>query len=304
MAPWFNAFLPTLALIGVGAALRAWLIPKEEVWAGFDRLTFWVLLPALLTSSISTIRLSEIPLGRMAATIWISLAFGTIVALLLARALGHAHAAMTSVAQGAIRFNTFVALALAAGLYGERGLAIGGVTAGLIVPCVQVILTIIFATGTGRRLSPARVFVQILANPLFLGCALGFAFAAMGGMPPGIGPAIKILGQGSVALGLLCVGAGLSLRSLSVAPLTQVLVAVQKLAVLPAFTFGLATLIGLDPLPAILATLFMAMPTAPTGYIMARAMGGDAKLIAAMIAFHHVAALATVPVWVWLLVQH
>jgi hypothetical protein len=43
----------------------------------------------------------------------------------------------------------------------------------------------------------------------------------------------------------------------------------------------------------------MAMPTASTGYIMARALGGDAKLMAAMIASQHVAALATVPVWVW-----
>jgi malonate transporter len=301
MAP-LDAFLPTLGLIGLGAALRAYLIPKDEVWAGFDRLTFWVLLPALLTSSISTIRLSDIPLGRMAATIWIAVALGTAVALLLSRALGHGHAAMTSVAQGSIRFNTFVALAIAGGLYGEKGLAIGGVTAGLIVPCVQVVLTVIFASGTGRRLSPLRLLVQVFANPLFLGCLAGFAFAAAGGMPPGLGPAIKILGQGSVALGLLCVGAGLSLRALSAAPLTQILVAIQKLAVLPAATFALATAFRLDPIPATLAILFMAMPTATTGYIMARAMGGDARLMAAMIAFQHVAALATVPVWVWLLV--
>jgi malonate transporter len=310
MASWIDAFVPTLALIALGAALRAWLIPKDEIWAGFERLTFWVLFPALLASSIATIRLAELPLGRMAAALWLTLAFGTVAALVLARALGHGFAAMTSVAQGAIRFNTFIALAMVGGLYGEKGLAMGAVTAGLIVPCVQVILTIVFAlrptpgidggTSGAPRIDPLRVLVQVLANPLFLGCMVGFAFAAAGGMPPGLAPTAKILGQGSVALGLLCVGAALSLRTLAVEPVTQILVAVEKLALLPAVTFALAWAFRLDPLPAALATLFMAMPTASTGYIMARALGGDAKLMAATTASQHVAALATVPVWVWL----
>jgi predicted permease len=322
MASWIDAFVPTLALIALGAALRARFLTKDEAWAAFERLTYWVLFPALLASSISTIRLAELPLGSMAAALWVSLGFGFAGALILTKVLGHGFAAMTSVTQGGVRFNTFVALALAAGLFGERGLAIGAVTAGLIVPCVQVIVTIVFALrptlpppqgevdhaqhgGGGAelerapRLDPARVFVQVLINPLFIACLVGFAFAAAGGMPHGLAPTAKILGQGSVALGLLCVGAALSLRTLAVAPLTQILVAAQKLVVLPAVTFALASAFRLDPLPAALATLFMAMPTASTGYIMARALGGDAKLMAAMIASQHVAALATVPVWVW-----
>ena len=313
MASWIDAFVPTLALIALGSALRAWFLPKDEAWAGFERLTYWVLFPALLASSIATIRLAELPLGRMAAALWLSLGFGFAAALILTKLLGHGFAAMTSVTQGGVRFNTFVALALAGGLYGEKGLAMGAVTAGLIVPCVQVIVTIVFAlrptpsrtddpsaeTSGARRLDPVRVVLQVLANPLFVACGVGFAFAMVGGMPPGLAPSAKILGQGSVALGLLCVGAALSLRTLAVAPLTQILVAAQKLVVLPAITFALASAFRLDPLPAALATLFMAMPTASTGYIMARALGGDAKLMAAMIASQHVAALATVPVWVW-----
>jgi predicted permease len=312
MASWIDAFVPTLALIALGAALRAWFLPKDEAWAGFEWLTYWVLFPALLASSIATIQLAELPFGRMAAALWLALAFGTAAALLLARALGHGFGAMTSVVQGAIRFNTFIALAMAGGLYGEKGLAMGAVTAGVIVPCVQVILTVVFAlrpapAGNGEtsgvpRLNLVRVLVQVLANPLFLGCMVGFAFAAAGGMPPGLAPTAKILGQGSMALGLLCVGAALSLRTLAVAPLTQVLVGIEKLVLLPGVTLALATAFGLDPLPTALALLFMAMPTASTGYIMARALGGDAKLMAAMTASQHVAAVATVPVWVWLVV--
>ena len=44
-----------------------------------------------------------------------------------------------------------------------------------------------------------------------------------------------------------------------------------------------------------------AMPTATTGYVMARAMGGDAPLIAAMTTGQHILAVLSLPFWAWLL---
>ena len=303
MTAWIDAFVPTFALIALGYLLRRRLIRDEAIWAGMERLTFFVLLPSLLAYSISTVKLSELPLGSLAATIWITLLVGTASALLLARALRHGPAAMTSVVQGGIRFNNYTALAIASGLYGQAGLAFGGVTAGLIVPCVQVILTVIFAVSDGERVRPLRLLRQIALNPLLLGCVVGFAFAAAGGMPAGVGPFARALGQGALALGLLSVGAALSLGSLSEAPLTQVLVGFQKLVGVPLFTFALARLLGLDPEPAGIAVLVMAMPTATTGYVMARVMGGDARLIAATITLQHLAGVLTVPLWAFWLVR-
>ena len=126
MVAWIDAFFPTFALIGLGIVLRMGLLKEQAVWTGIDRLTFFILLPALLAFSISTVNLSRLPLGAMAAAIWIVLGLATLSALILARVLGHTRAGMTSVVQGGIRFNNYVALAIASGLYGTEGLAFGG----------------------------------------------------------------------------------------------------------------------------------------------------------------------------------
>lgn len=301
MSAWIDAFLPTFALIGLGAWLRARVLREASVWAGLEILTYWLLLPALLAVSISSVSLAELPVGRLAAALWPALIVATAAALGIARVLRHDRAAMTSVVQGGIRFNSYMALGIAGGLHGPAGLALGGVVAGIVVPGAQTILALVFVLSDGGRPSPRRLATQVLSNPLLLGCLVGFAFAAAGGMPHGIAPLARSLGQASLALGLLCVGAGLSLDSLREALPTQLAVGVLKLALVPAATWLLLRPIGLDGLPAAIAVLVMAMPTATTAYVMARALGGDARLMAAIITLQHLAAIATLPAWAWLL---
>lgn len=297
MAAWIDAFLPTFGLIALGVFLRARVLRDGAVWQGLETLTFWVLLPALLANSIASAKLGDLPVGRLLAATWGALLIATALSLVIARVTGVDRPAMTSIVQGGIRFNTYTALGIASGLFGQEGLTLGGVVAGLIVTGAQTILAIVFVVSEGGRPSPLRMALQTLKNPLLLGCLLGFAISALGGMPPGIGPTFRSLGAASLALGLLCVGAGLSLASLRQQPLLQVLVAALKLLVVPAVTLGLGMAFGLAGLPLAVATIVMGMPTATTSYVMARVLGGDARLMAAIITLQHLAAIATLPFW-------
>jgi predicted permease len=298
---WLDAFVPAFGLLLLGAVLRARLLREEVVWAGMERLVFWVLLPALLVSAISAVPIRELPVGGMAVAIWGGLAFGTLASVWLARMLGHGHAAMTSVLQGGIRFNTMLAFAVATGLWGERALALGGVSAALIVPAVQVVITMAFVAGGGGRLQPLAMLRGLVLNPLLLACLVGFAVSAAGGLPAGVRPLMSVLGQATVAIGLLCVGAALSPRVLASGLGTLGTTTVLKLVLVPGATMLVARLIGLDPLATGLAVIFMAMPTATTAYVQARAMGGDAPLMAALVTWQHLAAVLTLPLWGWLL---
>jgi predicted permease len=111
---------------------------------------------------------------------------------------------------------------------------------------------------------------------------------------------VQALGRASVAMGLLCVGAALSLDSFTDRLGTQFVTGVLKLAVMPALTWGLCMALGVPPLAMAVAVIFMALPTAATSYVMARAMGGDAPLMAAITTTEHIAAIATLPFWVWM----
>jgi len=302
LAAGADAFAASFGLIALGALLRRTLLPDGAVWAGLEKLVFFVLLPALLAGAIGGVDLARLPLGGMAATIWGTLLIGTGLSLGLARALGHGHAAATSILQGGIRYNNLLAFAAAGALLGAPGIAMGGVATGFIVPMAQLIVTLGFALGGGRALDPRRLARQIALNPLLLACAAGFALAALGGPPPGAAGLLRSLAQASLATGLLCVGAALTPGALRDRWRSQALVAVLKLLVMPAIALVLARWAGLAPLAAAIAVLFMAQPTAPTAYVQARAMGGDAPLMAAMITGQHVLALASLTFWAVLLV--
>jgi predicted permease len=240
----------------------------------------------------------------LAGAIWGALGAGTVVAVVLARGLGCDHAAMTSVLQGGIRFNNLMGFAIAGAIWGAPGIALAAVATGLIVPFVQTVATIAFALGRdGGRVRPLSLLRQVALNPLIIGVVAGFALGALGGLPPGLQPAVRSLGQASVALGLLCVGAALTVQGLGDRPGIQAATAALKLLVMPGLTWALCAAVGLGALPTAIAVTFMALPTAATSYVMARAMGGDARLMAAITTSEHLLSVLTLPVWVWLLMR-
>jgi predicted permease len=302
LAPWADAFVPVFGLLALGALLKRRLLRDDAVWAGIERLVFWVLLPCLIAGALSAVRFDTLPVGGMAVALWVALSAGTALAIALSRLLGHGHAAMTSVLQGGIRFNNLMGFAIGGAIWGAEGIAYAAVATGIIVPFVQAAATIAFVAGRGSlRVLP--LLRQVLLNPLILGCLAGFAIGLVGGLPPGLQPAVRNLGNASIALGLLCVGAALTLQGLGDRPATQAATALLKLLVMPLMTWALCAALGLGPLATAIAVLFMALPTAATSYVMARAMGGDAKLMAAITTSEHLLSVLTLPVWVWLLTR-
>jgi hypothetical protein len=304
MTTWLDAFVPAFALLALGALLRRVLLRDDAVWAGMERLIYWVLLPCLIVAALGPLDLSTLPLGRIALAIWGALALGTLASLALSRTLRLSHPAMTSVLQGGIRFNNLMGFAIVGALFGAEGTGFGAVATGIIVPFVQTVTTLAFAfDGQRGPPRPLAVLRQLALNPLLLAVAIGFAVAAAGGLPPGLAPTVQALGRASVALGLLCVGAALSLQSFSDRIPAQAATGALKLLVMPAATWGLCLLFGVPPLATTVAVVFMALPTAATSYVMARALGGDARLMAAITTTEHIASVVTLPLWVMLVAR-
>ncbi|RVT95646.1 AEC family transporter [Rhodovarius crocodyli] len=300
-AAYLDAFVPAFGLLVLGAFLKRRLLPDDTIWAGMERLIFWVLLPSLLVGAISEVKMGEVPILGMLAAIWIGLGLGTVLSVMIARAWRQDHPAMTSVLQGGIRFNNLIGFAIAGAIMGAPGVTLGAVATGLIVPFVQLMTTVAFALGRPGRLKPLLLLRQIFLNPLIVACILGFVIAGLGGLPPGVKPLVRSLGQATIALGLLAVGAALSLGALRDRLSLQLVTTTLKLLVVPAITYALCLALGLDPLATATAVLFMALPTAATSYVMARAMGGDAPLMAAITTIEHMLAVVTLPLWITLL---
>jgi len=298
--PYVDAFVPAFGLLALGALLKRSLLPDDTVWAGIEKLIFWVLLPALLVAAIGSVSLGELPVLGMMTAIWAALAIGTLVALGIAWGFAQPHRSMTSVLMGGIRFNNLIGFAVAGALFGLPGIALGAVATGLIVPFVQFVTNTAFAAGAGRRFAPLAVLRLALLNPLMLACVVGFLVAWAGGLPPGVKPLMEALGRGAVALGLLAVGAALSIGAMADRVALQLATTALKLILMPGLTLVFCLWLALDPLSTAMAVLFMALPTAATSYVMARAMGGDAALMAAITSTQHFFAVLSLPLWLLL----
>lgn len=299
MSAVLAAIAPIFGLIALGWLLKRTLFPSPDFWVPVEKLTYSVLFPALLIASIATARLEGSATLRLIAA-----ALGVIAAIaallfLLRRALGLDGPAFTSVLQGSIRFNTYIALAGAAGLYGTRGLAEIAIVLAAAIPFVNAI-SIYALSAYGARDGDAAVaanpWIEVARNPLIVSSAVGLLLAVADVPLPAFASAmLDILGRGSLALGLLTVGAGLVVGSIGRQLRGVAIASLAKLALAPLAAFAAARFFDLAPMSAGILVLFAAQPTATTAYILARRLGGNGELMAAIIALQTLLAALTLP---------
>ena len=108
---------------------------------------------------------------------------------------------------------------------------------------------------------------------------------------------VELLGRAALPLGLVAVG--VALRPAALVRLDRGIWAshLVKLALMPALALALALLMGLDPVSRDVVLLFAALPTATSAYILARQLGGDAEMMAALITGQTLLAMVTLPLW-------
>ncbi|MAS45564.1 MAG: transporter [Rhodobacteraceae bacterium] len=299
------ALAPTALLIGLGHVLRhrTGLLPAE-FWGPAEKLAYFVLLPALIVHGLAMADLSEVAIGGLVFALAGPILVTGAALTLLRRPLGIEPRAFTSVFQAGVRFNNYVGVTAALALFGPQAAALSAIAIATIVPTANVLCVLVFARyvpagtgpegGTGAGLTHA--LKALARNPLILACVLGITLHAFHlGLPPGIEGFARALGQAALPLGLLCVGAALDRETLGRAPRLFAIASLAKFAAMPTLTAGACLIAGLDGEVALLAVLFNALPTASSSYVMARQMGGDAPLMASLVATQTVVAALTVP---------
>lgn len=294
-----SALGPLFLLILLGALLGWARQPGGDFWPRMERLIYFVLFPAMLVATLASADVSQVPVARLALALLATLALFAGLLWGVRHRLGLEAAAFTSVFQGALRFNTYVGVAGAAALHGNAGATVAAVAVALMVPVVNVLcVTSFIAAGTLGSSSLARSIAALARNPLILACLLGIGLNLSGiGLPGWSGEAVALLGRAALPLGLVAVG--VALRPAALMRLDRGVWAANlvKLVLVPATVLALALLLDLDPVSRDVALLFAALPTATSAYILARQLGGDAELMAALITGQTLLAMATLPLW-------
>jgi hypothetical protein len=206
--------------------------------------------------------------------------------------------AFTSIFQGAIRWQTYVALSVARNLYGADGLALASVAMVALIPLGNVFSVLVLAHYASPEKQSARaIAMTVVKNPLIWACVIGLGVNVAHLPLPKIWHEVAdALGASSLAIGLLVNGAGLQLQGLLRPSLAAATGVILKLAVMPALALAFGIWFGVSGTGLVIVAVCSAVPTAPSAYVLARQMGGDAPLLAQIITLQTILAAITMPI--------
>lgn len=206
--------------------------------------------------------------------------------------------------QGAFRGNNgIVGLALATSLYGDYGLSLGGVLAGLVILIYNSLAAMILAIySPDGKASVGAIIGSILRNPLIIGVTTAIPFAYWQiPLPDWLMTSAQYFAQMTLPLALICIGGTLSLSVLRESSSLATSSSLMKMVWLPALATLGAWLAGFRGAELGILFLYFASPTAAASFVMARAVNSNHQLAATIIVLTTLWAAVTINAGLFLL---
>lgn len=289
------AILPIILAIAIGYWLKGRGVP-QPTWAAAEKSVFYIFLPALVLHHVSVreVIFADVA-GMVLPIVGIILGMGVLSywsARLLTRSPRETAA---SVHQASIRLNGVVMIALIPALLGESVWPFVVVMTSVWPALSSTASIVVYASATGANSSAKAMALVVLKNPVVIAVLLGSFFNVAG-----LGPVIetlgvfKLLSLAALPVGLLAAGAGLDFGSLRQTGVPTLLATVLKMGVMPATMWLICTGLGLPLLVTQIMVISAALPSSPSGYVLASQMGGDAKTMASAITLQHVVGMVSV----------
>ena len=266
-----SGFLPVFSLIALGWGLKVARFLPEDGWRPVERLTYFVFYPAFLIPGIWDADFTGGGAGVVALATLAGAMLMALITFLAKPLIKVSDAAYTSVFQG-------------------------------VIPSINNVCVLVLAKwGVGQGGGWRMVGRSLWVNPIIWSCVIGTILNLTGLRPPDIlMTPFNMLGEAAIVLGLMVAGAGLSFRDAAGRPVVVGLVTATKLLVLPLIMAWFAILLGADRTALGIVLLAGSAPGAAASYVLARQMGGDAPLMAAVVAFTTLGALFTMPLMLFL----
>lgn len=286
--------LPDFALMLLGLVLAHRMGFDRGFWNGAEKLVYYVLFPPLLFNAIVNAQFSIVGEAKLLATVLGAFGISALVGFAAYPLLRPPGDVFASCVQTAFRYNSYIGLAFAQSLFGVKGVALMALIVSFVVPIANVIA--VSALARQQRLG---LWQQLVRNPLIIATVAALICNQLGVTMPG--PVAAFLGRlaaASLALGLVCIGAGLTLAAVTEHRGVLAYFVVVKIIVFPGLAWIGTQLFGLHGLPAQIALLFSALPTASSAYVLAARMGGKPAPVAVIITLQTCLSIVSLPLWV------
>lgn len=288
-----NAILPIAFLLILGAFLKnVWL--KEPVfWSSVEKLVFYILFPAMMVEDISTANIGNIHATRFVPLL-IMIVLSVMFVVWLLRFIFRDKDFFVSFIQGCVRYNSYVFIGVSLFYLGHNTMPIIAVITPFMIITTNIVSVILLNVYAGQKTTIASVLLKTVKNPLVVSCFVGLVMNALHiTLPTFLNNFLEELGNASIALSLLAVGAALHFEK-DVRRLTGIsLCAVVKLVILPSLVLLTLLYFHLPHLVIATCVIYAGSPCSTNAYIMSKNMNGDYKSMGLIISTQTLLSLVT-----------
>ena len=165
---------PIAAILVLGKASASVKLLSAEGWIGLERITYFVLFPALIVSKLAVADFSDVDWRMPTVLIGAQVTLG-VLSIILGLVFGQGRDRLGVFVQSAVRWNTFIALALAQELMGPQGLALVAVAAAAMIPTANILSVVALMQFSGTPVNFGKLLKNLAVNPLVLACVIGLA---------------------------------------------------------------------------------------------------------------------------------
>ncbi len=299
MTSVLSVIAPVVGILLLSKVVASTRILSDEGWLGLETIAYFVLFPALIVSKIAVADFSGLDWRMPVALIGAQLVMAG-VSIALGKLLKQPRNRLGVLVQSGVRWNAFIALAIAQDLIGPAGLALMAAAAAAMIPSANMLSIIALTHYSNGAMGAGMLLKRIALNPLIIAFAIGLTINQLGiGLAPSVATFLDLLAQAAIAMGLLASGPHIKLKGGDVPPLAVFGWSIVRLLGLPLAAGAIAIALAIPPDIFLVVLIATAVPTASNGAILARQLGGDATLGANLIAVQTVSALISFAAILW-----
>lgn len=289
----FCSTLPIFLITLLGSIIKNKWLTSEEFWRGIEKLSYFVLFPAMLFNYVSTADLSVASIIKLVVALIISTILVSIGLIIYQKKYNIDKIQFTSIFQGSIRYNSYIFFGVSSPLLGPSGLSIVAVISSYMIIFTNILSIMIFAyyipnksvTNTIRT-SFVLMMKLIVRNPLIIASLVGFVFNYSNlELHLGLKKTLDSLSNAALAIGMLNVGAGLNFTIRREVLHNVMFTSFIKLVVFPLVSVIVLWLMSIEGIDRTVGILYSCLPCASTAYVLSRQLDGDPDSMASIITF-------------------
>ncbi len=305
----FCSTLPIFLITLLGSIIKNKWLTSEEFWRGIEKLSYFVLFPAMLFNYVSTADLSVASIIKLVVALIISTILVSIGLIIYQKKYNIDKIQFTSIFQGSIRYNSYIFFGVSSPLLGPSGLSIVAVISSYMIIFTNILSVMIFAyyipnksvTNTIRT-SFVLMMKLIVRNPLIIASLVGFVFNYSNlELHLGLKKTLDSLSNAALAIGMLNVGAGLNFTIRREVLHNVMFTSFIKLVAFPLVSVIVLWFMSIEGIDRSVGILYSCLPCASTAYVLSRQLDGDPDSMASIITFTTFFSVVTISIIMYIM---